>query len=107
VATGQRFDYPLDATSPVLASDNVEVAFQISGDNPVVLATTFSFSLSTGLVPISFRDSSLPQGLATAVLGYSSPRYPQLVFTSVTGGNAVVQADPSQLNTISGVLSYK
>jgi hypothetical protein len=107
VATGQRFDYPLDATSPVLASDNVEVAFTIGGHDPLVLGTTFSFSLGTGLTPLSFRDSTLPQGLATAVLGYSSPRYPQLVFTSVTGGNAVLQADPSQLNTFTGVIPYK
>jgi len=107
-ATGQRFDYPLDATQPVLASDNVEVAFTISGHDPLVLGTSFSFSLGTGLTPLSFRDSTLPQGLATVVLSYSSPRYPQLVFTSVSGGNALIQADPSQLNNpFTGVTSYK
>jgi hypothetical protein len=105
-ATGQRFDYPQDATSPVLASDNVEVAFQISGNDPTVLAFNFSFALSTGLTPVFFRDATLGQGLATAVLGYSSPRWPQLIFTSVTGGNAVIQADPTQLG-ISGVVPYK
>jgi hypothetical protein len=113
-ATGRRFDYPLDypldPTSPVLASasNNVEVAFTIGGNDPIVLATSFSFSLGTGLTPLSFRDSTLPQGFATAVLSYSSPRYPQLVFSSVTGGNAVLQADPSQLsNPFTGLISYK
>ena len=114
VAHDRRFDYPLDSASPApLATDNVAVAFLLGGGDPLQIGSAFSFSvLSSGLVPQSFRDSlsgSLPQGFATTVLGYSSPRYPQLVFTAVTGANAVVQADTAALTSdpVFGVVSYK
>jgi hypothetical protein len=95
----QRFDYPLDySTSNVpLASDNVAVAFQLGGHEPTILGSAWIFSLASGSNPQSFRDFQLSQGFATAVLGYSSNRYPQLVYSSITGENAVVQADTTAL----------
>ena len=110
LATEQRFDYPLDYSTPVpLVTDNVAVAFQLGGDDPLTLGTFWSFSLGPGVTPQFFRDINLTQGFATAVLGYSSPRYPQLVFSSVTGANEVVQADATVLGAdpIFGVVSYK
>jgi hypothetical protein len=107
VAAGQRFDYPLDYTAPVLPEGNVDVSFQIAGHDPTVLGSIFSFAWGTSATPQLFRDGTLSQGLATSVMAYGSYRYPQLVFTSVTGGNAVVQADPALLGAITGVVSYK
>jgi hypothetical protein len=97
VATEQRFDYPLDySTSNVpLVSDNVAIAFQLGGHEPTTPGSAWIFSLASGANPQSFRDLQLSQGFATAVLGYSSNRYPQLVYSSITGENAVVQVDPS------------
>ena len=115
VANERRFDYPLDYAGPTpLVSDNVALAFQLGGLDPIQLANTntWSFTVLSGLAPLSFRDSfnsPLPAGFASSVLGYSSPRYPQLVFTSVTGANAVVQADTTVLNSDAfyGIVSYK
>jgi hypothetical protein len=99
VGTEQRFDYPLDYTtgSVPLVSDNVAAAFQLGGDEPVNPGAGWIFSLSSATNPQSFRDQTLIQGFATAVLSYSSNRYPQLVYSSITGENAVVQADTTAL----------
>ena len=110
VATGRRFDYPLDSTSPApLLTDDVAVAFQLSGHDPITLGTAWSFSVSSGLTPLLFRDLAVSQGFATSILGYSSSRYPQLVFSAVTGANEVLQADTTVLysDPLYGVVSYK
>ncbi len=110
VATGRRYDYPLDATSPPpLASDNVAIAFQLGGSDPIQLGNAWTFNITLpNLAPRLFRDGNAPQGFATSVLGYSSSRYPQLVFTAVTGANEVVQADTTLLDSdIFGIVSYK
>jgi hypothetical protein len=118
VATERRFDYPLDyaplppvaPVPPPLLTDDVAVAFLLSGDEPSVVSG-WLFSVAPGVTPQSFHDASLviSQGVATVVAGYSSPRHPLLVFTAVTGENSVLQADPSQPGAPDGVytLAYK
>jgi hypothetical protein len=107
VGTEQRFDYPLEysTSNAPLAFDNVAAAFQLTGHEPVNPGAGFIFTLSSVTNPLSFRDPQLGQGFATAVLGYSSNRYPQLVYSSVSGENAVGQADPSAF--LFNFISYK
>ena len=112
---GRRPDddlYPTPTPAPYV-TDNVAVAFQLDGPDPVQIGNAWSFTISlldpSGVTPKLFRDSNAPQGFATSVLGYSSKRYPQLVFSSVTGANEVVQADTTLLGADLqfGVVSYK
>ena len=110
VATERRYDYPLDDVSPApLVTDNVAVAFQLDGPDPVQLGNAWSFTVALqGVTPKPFRDFNAPQGFATSVLGYSSPRYPQLVFSSVTGANEVLQADVTVLDSdLYGIVAYR
>jgi len=47
-------------------------------------------------------------GLATTVYAYSSPRIQNLLYSSITGSNEVLQADPSTLNSSAiGVVAYR
>jgi len=57
---------------------------------------------------VSYRDTTTAAGFATAVYAYSSPRYRTLLFSSITGSNEVLQADPGVLgSTATGVLAYR
>jgi hypothetical protein len=57
---------------------------------------------------VSYRDTLLTAGLATTVYGYSSPRVPSIIFSSITGANELLQADPTQINaTVLGVVVYR
>lgn len=107
---GRRFDYPLKygTDAPPLAATDIALGLQLSGNDPTALGVGFSFSIRSGVDAQSFGDITQGQGFATVVTSYSSPRHPLLVFSSLTGGNAVVQADPSQLPPqFFGVVSYK
>jgi hypothetical protein len=110
IAPELRFDYPLDYTTdalPVIAGDTA-VAFTLGGVEPNFTGAGWSFALGSGLTPQVFRDTTQTQGLATVVTAYSSQRHAQLVFSSITGQNTVVQADPALLTSdINGVISYK
>jgi hypothetical protein len=117
----QRFDYPRssyapgDPTStppkpPQAASVNdVAFSFQLSGPIPVTPGTGFVWNIGSGYVPVAYFDGTASAGLATVVYPYSSRRLPSLAFTSVTGNNEVLQADPSILfsSTATGVVAYR
>ena len=116
-----RFDYPRtqygtkDANGNVIipipiASLDLAFKFQISGPDPTIAGSQFTWSISTGLLPVAYGDQvHTSPGLATAVYGYSSRRTPNLAFTSVTGMDEVLQADPSLLNstTTVGLVAYR
>jgi len=60
--------------------------------------------------PVAYGDQlHTTAGFATAVYGYSSRRTQSLAFTSVTGMNEVLQADPFFLNstTTLGLVAYR
>ena len=114
----QRFDYPRSNygrtstdTPPVPdASRDKAFTFSIKGDDPTIAGSQFTWTTTSGFVGVAFGDQlhNTP-GLATAVYGYSSRRSQNLVFTSVTGTDEVLQADPSLLSstTVVSVVPYR
>ena len=105
------FDYPrsnYDANNPPVAAHDVGFTFSITGGIPTVPRTLFTWSIGSGQIPLAYQDLGAFGGFATAVFAYSSPRQQSLIFTSITGGNEVLQADPSVLvSTTTGVLYYR
>ncbi len=118
-AVEPRFDYPLayaqlDATGrpttqffPTRDKD-VGVAFTITGPEPVTPSSFFFFSLLSGQSPVRvFDNGASGSAFAGPTFVYTSPKVTNLVFTSVTGGNSVVQLDPSLLQVVNGVIIYR
>ena len=105
----RRFDYPRNTYSPnptkppfPSRANDVSHSFRISGTEPTTPGFLFSWTMDSGLLALTSRDTGtagLLAGYATAVYSYSSPRSTNLVFTSVTGVNEVLQVDPSLLTT--------
>ena len=113
VARQRRFDYPrstYDGFPAPVASSDVAFTFSIIGTNTIP-RSGFSWTVASGQAPVGFNDSVAVAvgGLATAVTAYSSPRVQNLVFTSITGGNELLQADPSLLasNLVLGLVAYR
>ncbi len=96
----RRWDYPLNYTTdaPPTAANDVGLSFTVTGA-PSTAGAGFLFDLSAGPEPVIFRDTAVIGGFATAVYAYSSPRRAVLIFSSVTGANEVIQADPTQVET--------
>jgi hypothetical protein len=112
VARQRRFDYPrdvYDASVPTpSASNDVAFTFTISGGATPTPTARFSWGIASGQAPLSFFDLGTNAGLATAVHSYSSPRHPNLVFSSLTGSNEILQANPSVLaSTTDGIVAYR
>jgi len=98
VITGPRIDYPLDPSSPPPARDIV-VSFTLSGPEPTVAGTFFSFTVSDGQGITAVRDSSTAgqPGFAGPMVVYASARRPDpVVFTALTGSNSLLIAVPAQ-----------
>jgi hypothetical protein len=118
-----RFDYPrsdpaygktqTDVPPAPIASRDLAFSFVISGplpDTPQEAGSRFTWSISSGVFPVAYGDQlHNSAGFATAVYGYSSRRTQDLAFTSVTGMNEVLQADPFLLNstTTVGLVAYR
>ncbi len=106
-AHARRYDYPLIYTAPPLASSDVALRFTVTGA-PASPVSGFSFSLADNSSIVSYRDSLITAGFATAVYAYSSPRVQSMIFSSITGANELLQGDPLLLTTsIQGVLVYR
>ena len=108
---GIRFDYPLDYAEniqPLVPTPDTDIsaAFTITLPDPTV-RTTITFSLSSGQAPTVGRDPSNAQGLASQVVAYSSPRVTNLLFTALTGTNAIIQSSPELLPYTGGVIAYR
>ena len=119
-----RFDYPrilypkvtdCTPTSPCLVrpptlANDLSFAFSITGPEPAALSglSYFQWNISSGQSPLSFIDTVSAAGLATSVYAYSSPRHQSLVFSSITGTNSVLQADPAIMTSnASGIVAYR
>jgi len=104
-----RFDYPFDYTiaAPPLATSDTAMKITVTGV-PGGAGSGFQFSVADASSVVSYRDTLLTAGLATTVYGYSSPRVPSIIFSSITGANELLQADPTQINaTVLGVVVYR
>ena len=113
VAHERRFDYPhstYDPASPPVASRDVAFTFNIVGTNTIP-RSGFTWTVTSGQAPVGFNDTVAVAvgGLSTAVTPYSSPRVQSLVFTSITGGNEVLQANPALLasDLVLGLVAYR
>ena len=111
VARQRRFDYPrssYDQNAPPTRANDVAFAFTITGTAPTIPRSSFTWAIGSGQLLLSYNDPVATGGLATAVHAYSSPRHQSLIFTSITGSNEVVQADPAVLfSNTSGILFYR
>jgi hypothetical protein len=111
VARQPRFDYPRQAysgTAPPSAANDVAFTFAITGNAPSLPKSGFTWLIGSGQAPVSYADAFALAGLATAVHAYSSPRYQNLVFSSITGSNEVLQADPGFLiSALTGLVPYR
>jgi hypothetical protein len=115
----QRFDYPhltytVDCTgiSPCQplprAANDVSFTFNITGPEPTAPKSGFTWAIGSGQLPLAYSDTTFLAGLATAVYPYSSPRRQTLIFTSISGNNEVVQADPVLLfSTVVGLQFFR
>ena len=120
IAHERRFDYPLSAYDPgdpasvpprlpqAASANDIAFSFQFSGPTPTI-PSSFSWTIGSGYAPLQYSDILATAGLATAVYAYSSRRSPSRVFTSLTGSNELLEADPSILLSLSaaGVLAYR
>jgi hypothetical protein len=111
VARQRRFDYPrlsYSLTTLPIAANDVSFSFAITGTNPGIPLSGFTFSTGTGENLAVIADGIAVAGFATTVYSYTSPRQQNLVFTSITGSNEVLQADPAILFSASdGVVAYR
>jgi hypothetical protein len=116
--TEPRFDYPFDYQEkcdpsdttchlPPLAASDIALAFTLTGAEPTVPGTQWSFTTASGQLPTVVRDVNSPLGLASQVIEYSSPKVTNLLFTTLTGANALIQATPDFLNVKGGVQAYR
>jgi hypothetical protein len=107
----RRFDYPRQAYSrdtPPLKANDVAFTFAITGNAPTSPKSGFTWAIGSGESIVSYRDSLTSAGFATTVYAYSSPLYRTLLFSSITGSNELLQADPAVLgSTATGVVAYR
>lgn len=94
------------AYSAALPPVDIGVAFVIGGNDPP-LQSVLSFGTNSVGFPTSVRDSALTGGLAESVFVYRNRKAQNLIFTSVTGGNGLLQANPLLLNALGGIVSYR
>jgi hypothetical protein len=109
VAHQRRFDYPRQAYSaPPLQANDVAFTLAITGNAPTIPKSGFTWAIGSGESVVSYRDTAVAAGFATTAYAYSSPRYRTLLFSSITGSNELLQADPGVLgSTATGVLAYR
>ncbi|TMB12357.1 MAG: hypothetical protein E6J65_26055 [Deltaproteobacteria bacterium] len=120
IAHQRRFDYPRSAYDPgdpssvpprlpqAASANDIAFSFQLSGSTPTI-PSSFIWIIGSGYAPLQYSDILATAGLATAVYAYSSRRLPSRVFTSLTGSNELLEADPTILLSLSaiGVLAYR
>ncbi|HET7788658.1 MAG TPA: hypothetical protein VFL36_21970 [Myxococcales bacterium] len=106
-AHSRRFDYPLNYTASPLAASDVAFRFTVTGA-PATPVGGFTFSVSDNNTIVQYHDNLITSGLASAVYAYSSPRVQTFIFSSITGANELMQANPLLISTsIQGVLVYR
>ncbi len=108
-----RFDYPFDplfspddSDLPVFTAEDIGFSFTLTGGDPVPKASWF-VALASNQSPVLVKDLLVQPGVAGPVVVYSSAKYPNLVFTGITGANSVLMIDPSLIGLIDGVTAYR
>jgi hypothetical protein len=114
VSKAQRFDNPIDVPAP-RPQEDIEVAFVPFGALPTVSGQQFIFTTARGTQPTTIRETNvLPQGPSGDVFAYQSGHFsgsgiiaPNLLFTSLTGNNAVVRSSPANIGSQSALVVYR
>jgi hypothetical protein len=104
VAKAQRFDYPTDLPAARPQVD-IEVAFSPRGPLPLLAGQQFTFSTARGTQPTTIKETLLfLQGPVGDVFTYQSAHFdngsilsPNILFTALTGNNALLRASPATL----------
>jgi hypothetical protein len=118
VSKARRFDNPIDVPVPRPQID-IEVAFVPFGDAATlsgqVSGQTFTFTTSRGTQPTTIRETNvLPQGPVGDVFAYQSAHFssggiiaPNILFTALTGNNAVVRSSPANIGSQAALVVYR
>ena len=94
------------ALPPPDAAQNISFRFTITGSDPTVPISNFTFSMNSSQAPLAIRDPLNSVGLVGGLLAYSSPRIESLLYTVLTGSNEMLQIDPAIAST-SGIQVYR
>jgi len=96
---------------------DIEIAFAPFGALPTVSGQEFIFTTSRGTQPTTIRETNaLAQGSVGDVLAYQSNHFsnpsqgilfPNILFTSLTGNNALVRSSPANLGSESALVVYR
>jgi hypothetical protein len=114
VSKAQRFDNPIDVPAPRPQMD-IEVAFAPIGAVPILSGQQFTFTTARGTQPTTIRETNvLPQGPVGDVFAYQSRHFssgsiiaPNILFTALTGNNAVVRSSPANLGSEAALVVYR
>ena len=116
VSKAQRFDNPITVAAPRPQMD-IEVAFAPIGALPTVSGQEFLFSTSRGTQPTTIKETLVfAEGPVGDVLAYQSAHFsapqfgilsPNILFTALTGNNALVRSSPANLGSESALVVYR
>jgi hypothetical protein len=115
LSKAQRYDYPLD-TGPQV---DTEIAFAPVDPPPTVAGQQFTFTSARGTQPTTIRETaSVAQGPVGDVIAYQSAHFsnlasnppvlfPNILFTALTGNNALLRASPANIGAENSLVVYR
>ncbi|MFL5413646.1 MAG: hypothetical protein ACJ79D_19955, partial [Myxococcales bacterium] len=115
VSKAQRYDYPLDKGP----QQDTEIAFAPVGDFPTAAGQQFTFATARGTQATTIRETAaVPQGPVGDVIAYQSAHFsnlasnppllfPNILFTTLTGNNALLRASPSNIGAENSLVVYR
>jgi hypothetical protein len=124
VSKARRFDYPID-TPQARPQDDIEVAFapidqpSAGFGPPTVAGQQFTFITARGTQPTTIRETAtVPQGPVGQVFAYQAGHFsnpgnnppilfPTILFTALTGNNALLRASPANIGAEAALLIYR
>ncbi|MFL5377588.1 MAG: hypothetical protein ACJ787_06705 [Myxococcales bacterium] len=115
LSKAQRYDYPLDKGP----QQDTEIAFAPVGDFPTAAGQQFTFATARGTQATTIRETAaVPQGPVGDVIAYQSEHFsnrannppiisPNILFTAVTGNNALLRASPANIGAENSLVVYR
>ncbi|MFL5363515.1 MAG: hypothetical protein ACJ78U_21315 [Myxococcales bacterium] len=115
VSKAQRYDYPLDKGPQT----DTEIAFAPVDPAPTQAGQQFTFATARGTQATTIRETAaVPQGPVGDVIAYQSAHFsnlasnppllfPNILFTTLTGNNALLRASPSNIGAENSLVVYR
>ncbi|MFL5250010.1 MAG: hypothetical protein ACJ79V_19475, partial [Myxococcales bacterium] len=115
VSKAQRYDYPLDKGP----QQDTEIAFAPVDPRPTAAGQQFTFATARGTQATTIRETAaVPQGPVGDVIAYQSAHFsnlasnppllfPNILFTTLTGNNALLRASPSNIGAENSLVVYR